>query len=114
MSAVLFASGDRVRCDKVFFSLSQRPADDLAAQLGCERDAGGHVVVDDRFHTSIRNCFAAGDIVPGPQLAIAAAADGAIAALAMHKSLVPDERKLRPLPQVDGGDSRPRRRAYDR
>jgi len=35
--------------------------------------------------------------VPGPQLAIAAAADGAIAALAIHKSLVPDARKLTPL-----------------
>jgi thioredoxin reductase len=40
------------------------------------------------------NCYAAGDIVPGPQLAIAAAADGAIAALAIHKSLVPESRKL--------------------
>ena len=41
--------------------------------------------------------YAAGDIVPGPQLAIAAASDGAIAALAIHKSLVPDARKLEKL-----------------
>jgi len=45
----------------------------------------------------VRNCFAAGDIVPGPQLAIAAAAEGAIAALAIHKSLVPAARKLEKL-----------------
>jgi thioredoxin reductase len=40
--------------------------------------------------------FAAGDITPGPQLAVVAAATGAAAALAMHKSLVPAERKLTP------------------
>ena len=54
----------------------------------------GHVVVDDHYHTSVVNVFAAGDLVPGPQLAICAASDGAIAALAIHKSLVPDTRKL--------------------
>jgi thioredoxin reductase len=41
--------------------------------------------------------WAAGDIVPGPQLAIVAAAEGAVAALSIHKSLVPAERKLQPL-----------------
>jgi pyruvate/2-oxoglutarate dehydrogenase complex dihydrolipoamide dehydrogenase (E3) component len=44
--------------------------------------------------------FAAGDIVPGPQLAIAAAGDGAIAALSIHKTLVPDARKLEKLPDT--------------
>ena len=34
------------------------------------------------------------DITPGPQLAIRAASDGAIAAIAIHKSLVPEERSL--------------------
>jgi thioredoxin reductase len=42
----------------------------------------------------VPNVYAAGDIVPGPQLAIAAASDGTIAALAIHKSLVPPERRL--------------------
>jgi hypothetical protein len=32
--------------------------------------------------------------VPGSQLAIAAASDGAIAALSTHKSLVPEARQL--------------------
>ena len=50
--------------------------------------------MDEHGHTSVENVFAAGDIVPGPQLAIAAASDGAIAALAIHKSLVPDALKL--------------------
>jgi thioredoxin reductase len=92
-----FESGLALDCDKIFFAIGQYPADDLGAQLGCERDEGGHIIVDETYHTSVRNCFAAGDIVPGPQLAVAAAADGAIAALAIHKTLVPAERKLEKL-----------------
>jgi thioredoxin reductase len=95
--SLTFESGMALDTDKIFFAIGQYPADDLGAKLGCERDSGGHIVVDDVYHTSVRNCFAAGDIVPGPQLAIAAAADGAIAALAIHKSLVPEERKLEKL-----------------
>ena len=83
--------------DKIFFAIGQYAADDLGVQLGCERDDDGQIVVDEHGHTSVYNVFAAGDIIPGPQLAIAAAADGAIAALAIHKSLVPEERKLVPL-----------------
>ena len=89
-------SGMELDTEKIFFAIGQYPADDLGAELGCDRDSGGHIVVDAHFHTSVRNVFAAGDITPGSQLAIAAAADGAIAALAIHKSLVPPERKLLP------------------
>jgi len=91
-----FESGMVLDAEKLFFAIGQYPADDLGAQLGCKRDAGGHIVVDKHYHTSERNVFAAGDIVPGSQLAIAAASDGAIAALSMHKSLVPEEQKLTP------------------
>jgi thioredoxin reductase len=95
--SISFESGMALDTDKIFFAIGQYPADDLGAKLGCERDEGGHIVVDDACHTSVRNCFAAGDITPGPQLAIAAAAEGAIAALAIHKSLVPESRKLEKL-----------------
>jgi thioredoxin reductase len=89
--------------EEIFFSIAQYPADDLGVQLGCERDEGGHIMIDEHYHTSVHNVYAAGDIVPGPQLAICAAADGAIAALAIHKSLVPPERKLEPVLQAVGG-----------
>lgn len=89
-----FSDREPLETDKIFLAIGQYPADDLGAQLGCNRDAGGHIIVDDAYHTSVRNCFAAGDITPGPQLAVAAAGDGAIAALAIHKSLVPEGRKL--------------------
>jgi thioredoxin reductase len=100
VQSLTFESGLALDCDKIFFAIGQYPADDLGAQLGCERDSGGHIIVDDAYHTSVRNCFAAGDIVPGPQLAIAAASDGAIAALAIHKTLVPPGRKLEKLENV--------------
>jgi thioredoxin reductase (NADPH) len=89
-----FANGMALDADKIFFAIGQYPSDDLGAQLGCKRDAGGHIIVDPHYHTSVRDVYAAGDIVPGSQLAIAAAADGAIASLAIHRSLVPSERKL--------------------
>jgi thioredoxin reductase len=99
--SVSLRDGMQLDADKIFLAIGQFPADDagtkLSLQLGCERDDEGHVVIDEHYHTSVYNVFAAGDIVPGPQLAIAAAADGAIAALSIHKSLVPPERKLQPL-----------------
>jgi thioredoxin reductase (NADPH) len=89
-------TGMQLDAEKIFFTLAQYPSDDLGAQLGCERDEGGHIVVDHGMRTSVRHVYAAGDLVPGPQLAIAAASDGAIAALHMHKTLVPSARKLAP------------------
>lgn len=94
--------GMSLDAERIFFAIGQYPADDLGAQLGCQRDDEGHIVVDEHSHTSVRNVFAAGDIVPGAQLAIAAASDGAIAALAIHKSLVPGERKLAPRAATSG------------
>ncbi|HET9729897.1 MAG TPA: NAD(P)/FAD-dependent oxidoreductase [Gemmatimonadaceae bacterium] len=93
---LMLADGMQLDTDKVFFTIAQYPADDLGAQLGCEHDEEGHIVVDAHGLTSVVNVFAAGDITPGSQLAITAAAEGATAALSMHKSLVPESRKLAP------------------
>lgn len=91
---VSLESGMQLDCDRLFFAIGQYPADDLGAQLKCKRDDSGLIEIDDHYHTSVLNVYAAGDIVPGPQLAVAAASDGAIAALAIHASLVPEARKL--------------------
>jgi len=98
-------------CDHIFFALSQRPADDLGAQLGCERDDDGQIVVSIHQQTSAHNVWAAGDITPGAQLAVVAAAEGTVAALSIHKSLVPNERRLAPRKRSEGAStsiSRPR------
>ena len=97
--------GMHLDCDHLFFALSQRPADDLGAQLACERDEDGQIVVDEHQHTSALHVWAAGDITPGPQLAIVASAEGAVAALSIHKSLVPNGRKLGPVHAVTSAGS---------
>jgi thioredoxin reductase len=94
---LMLESGMQLDTDKIFFTIGQYPADDLGAQLDCDRDDEGRIVIDVRGHTSVANVYAAGDVTPGPQLAINAAAEGAAAALAMHKSLVPEARRLTPL-----------------
>ena len=86
--------GMSLDCERLYFAIGQYPADDLGAQLGCKRDEMGRLVIDDRNHTSVKNVYAAGDIAPGPQLAIFAAASGAVAAIAIHASLMPEARKL--------------------
>lgn len=84
-------------CERLYFAIGQYPSDDLGAQLECKRDEMGRLVIDDRNHTSVKNVYAAGDIAPGPQMAIVAAASGAVAAIAIHASLQPEARKLPPL-----------------
>ena len=86
--------GMSLDCERLYFAIGQYPSDDLGTQLGCKRDEIGRLVIDDHNHTSVRNVYAAGDVAGGPQIAIAAAASGAIAAVAIHASLVPETRKL--------------------
>ena len=86
--------GMQLDCQRLYFAIGQYLSDDLGEQLKCERDDGGHIIVKDNYQTTVMNVFAAGDIVPGPQLAISAASGGAIAALAIHASLVPESRRL--------------------
>ena len=88
------ANGMSLDCDRLYFAIGQFPADDIGAELGCKRDEVGRIEIDERNHTSVKNVYAAGDIVPGVQLAIVAAASGAVAASAIHHSLVPEERRL--------------------
>ena len=88
------ANGMTLDCERLYFAIGQFPADDIGAELGCKRNEMGQIVVDEQSHTSVKNVYAAGDIVPGPQLAIVAAASGAVAALAIHHSLLPEARRL--------------------
>lgn len=94
LRSMIFEDREPLGVEKLFFTIGQQAADDLGAQLGCRRNDTGQIEVDTHYHTSSRNVWAAGDLTRGAQLAIAAAGDGAVAALSIHKSLVPEERKL--------------------
>jgi thioredoxin reductase len=89
-----FDDGGTVRLDALFFHLGSEPRCELAQQLGCELDDDGYIVVDRGRETSCAGVHAAGDITGPPHLAAIAAADGVRAALAIHRSLLPDERRL--------------------
>lgn len=81
--------------DALFFHWGSDPTSSLGPTAGCECDDGGRIRVDPRtLETSVPGVYAAGDIVGRPYLAIAAAADGVRAALAIHRSLLPPEFEL--------------------
>jgi thioredoxin reductase len=92
---VCFTDGSTLDSDALFFNLGTVPASDLHEQLGCKLDEEcGLIKVDDESQTSVRGVYAAGDITPQSQLAVVAAAEGAMAAIHIHKSLLPEERRV--------------------
>ena len=86
--------GMPLNCEKLFFTIDSHPARDLGSQLECMRDDSGQIEVDSRQRTSTEHVYAVGDITPGPKLAIAAAAEGTMAAASIHRSLIPESRRL--------------------
>jgi thioredoxin reductase (NADPH) len=65
----------------------------LAEDMGCDvTSETPNVIVDEYKQTTIEGVYAIGDLVEGSQLVITAAADGAIAAIAINKSLLPPGR----------------------
>lgn len=92
--SIHFDDGHSKECQHLFIAMGQHARDDLGAQLGCERDERGFIVIDPHHHTSVYNVFAAGDITPGAQMGIRAAAGGAEAALSIHHSLIPEQRRV--------------------
>lgn len=99
LHALELEDGMILDCERLFFQMGHYPADDLAQRLGCERNGEGCIVIDEHHHTSVEHVYAAGDLVPGTQIALAAAAGGAKAAIAIHHSLLAPEFVITPLPQ---------------
>ena len=93
---VRFEDGDALECDALFFNLGTEPASSLHEMLGCrlDKECDGLIWVDEHQQTSVEGVYAVGDISPRSQLAIVAAAEGAMAAIHVHKSLIPEERRL--------------------
>lgn len=94
LKGAVLSTGERVELDALFFSWGVERSCDLAEQLGCKavEDTSCCLVVDDVKKTTVDGVYAMGDLVPGSQLAITSAADGAIAAIAINKSLLPPSR----------------------
>lgn len=96
LERICFDDDDSLECDALFFNLGTMPASDLHEMLHCRLDEEcGLVWVDDEQQTSVAGVYAAGDITPRSQLAVVAAAEGAMAAIHIHKSLIPANQRMR-------------------
>ena len=94
LQRVLFAEGEPLECDALFFNLGTELATNFHEKLGCRLDPECNLVwVDDTRQTSVKGVYAAGDITPNSQLAVVAAAEGAMAAIHIHRSLMTEERQ---------------------
>ncbi len=94
LERIVFAEGEPVERAAAFLHAPTRQRSDLPGQLGCTLGEDGSVLVDDLGQTSVPGVFAAGDMarrpsmpLPGAQVVIAAA-EGAIAAVAIDQMLV--------------------------
>ena len=92
---VVFDGGDTEEFDALFFHIASGPGSSFAADLGCDADEEGILVIDGEYQTSVEGVYAAGDIVPGSRLAIRAASEGVRAAVGIHKSLIPEARRIK-------------------
>lgn len=92
---VVFENGrEPLRVEAMFFHIATGPGSPIPATLGCDADEDGFLQVDKDHQTNVPGVYAAGDITPGSQLAIRAAAEGTRAAIGIHKSLLPPERHI--------------------
>jgi thioredoxin reductase len=71
----------------LFFSTGQRQRSGLAAKLGCHFTEAGAVATGDSEATDVPGLFVAGDASRDAQLVIVAAAEGALAAVAINTLL---------------------------
>ena len=95
LQSVVLTGGERVEVDALFFTIGSERSCDLAEQLGCKFvDDTACLKVSDVKETNVKGVYAMGDLVPGAQLAITSAADGAIAAIEINKSLMPPSRTV--------------------
>jgi thioredoxin reductase len=93
LEAAVLSTGERVSVQRIFFSIATKRSCLLAEEIGCSCDPDKpNIVVDDHRRTSVEGVWAVGDLVAGSQLAITSAADGAIAAIDLNKSLLPPSR----------------------
>ncbi len=91
LSALRLGDGREYPLDALYIGPPNRFNSDLAERLGCGIEAGplGPVVtVDEMKATSVAGVYAAGDITRMAHTVTFACADGVMAALAIHRSLI--------------------------
>ncbi|QGU04191.1 NAD(P)/FAD-dependent oxidoreductase [Corynebacterium comes] len=87
LRGISLADSSLVPGSRVFFSYRYLPTNDLAADLGCELNRDGSIVVNKYQLTSISGVYAAGDITTNLKLVPVAISSGTIAGYACAASL---------------------------
>ena len=93
LRCVEFADGTFYECKALFLHAPQAQRSDLAATLGARHNSKGALWVDKNMQTSLRGLHAAGDITPGQQQALVAAAKGNQAGICLNEALTREESK---------------------
>jgi thioredoxin reductase len=87
MRCVEFTDGTYLECRALFLHPPQEQRSSFAADLGARLTTKGAVWVDKNAQTTVPGLYAAGDMVPGQQQALLAAASGSKAAICLNEAL---------------------------
>lgn len=93
LDGVRLADGETVPLDALFTASRTRMASPLAEQLGCAFDDGmsGPIVrTTELRETTVPGVYAAGDAIRAMHNATLASADGVMAGIAAHRSMIPE------------------------
>ncbi|HET9863295.1 MAG TPA: NAD(P)/FAD-dependent oxidoreductase [Steroidobacteraceae bacterium] len=91
LRTVVFAGGERLRRDAMFFDTPSHGQSRLAESLGCRFGRDGGVLCGAYEATSVPGVFVAGNIIRDVQLSIVAAAEGARAAFGINRALTRED-----------------------
>ena len=91
LSSIELADGRLAATDALYVGPRTRLNSEIAQQLGCELDdaqSGPIIRTDTEKMTTVPGVYAAGDVTRGAHTVTFAAADGVMAGLAVHRSLI--------------------------
>jgi thioredoxin reductase len=91
LRTVVFADGERLARDAMFFDTPTHGQSRLAESLGCQFGRDGGVLCGAYEATSVPGVFVAGNIIRDVQLSIVAAAEGARAAFGINRALTRED-----------------------
>jgi thioredoxin reductase len=91
LNAIVFAAGDTLERDAVFFTTGQHPQSELAVRLGCSLTRHGTVKTGTLCDTNVPRVYVAGDASRDAQFVVVAAAEGVKAAVAINRALQAEE-----------------------
>jgi thioredoxin reductase len=90
---LVLVGGTKVARDALFFAAPTKQRCGIVAALGCEFDEKGAVKTRAYERTHLRGLYVAGDASRHVELAIVAAAEGAMAAFAINSELLAEDRR---------------------